>query len=336
MHFFVNFVKNKLPPTWRRNSTGWTSGNCPMCVHNGESRNDTKQRGGFHFGDDEWVYNCFNCKYVTGWKSGSHIGFKARQLLIHLGVDEYEIQKAALDLLREEETAKLLNPMPEEKAAYIPNWPEVKLPEGAKYLLNTAPTDMHTNFEKGIEMLGERDLLHWHDWAYTSDDFKYRKRIILPYRHKGNIVGHNARFIGKPPEGTPKYLVTKPKDYVFNLDNQHRDRSFVIVTEGDFDAITTDGVAVGTNTINENQASLINQLKRKVIVLPDADQAGNMLIETAITEGWHVAFPEWMEIYKDANEASKKYGRVFVIQSIINSAIKNPTKIRLLAKRYLK
>jgi hypothetical protein len=336
MHFFVEFVRSRIPSAWRQNSTGWVSGNCPVCTLNGQTRPDRKRRGGFHFGDDEWVYHCFNCGFKTGWKPGAAISGKIKKLLKQFGVEESELQRMSLGLMREQETTRLLNPVPVAATAYVADWPEVVLPEGAQ-LLEDIVDPASPNLAAGLAMLDQRELLHWSDWAYTSKDFKYRKRMILPYRYRGKIVGHNARYIGTPPNATtPKYLVSKPPHHVFNLDRQNPDRDTVIVVEGDFDAISIDAVALGSNSLSREQASLINQLNRKTILLPDADLAGRELIEPAIAQGWSISFPDWMETCKDANQASVKYGRAFVLRSVLASATDNPTKIRVLAKRYLK
>jgi DNA primase len=130
--------------------------------------------------------------------------------------------------------------------------------------------------------------------------------------------------------------LSKPPHYVFNLDRQKPDRNIIIVVEGDFDAISIDGVALGSNSLSEEQASLIKQTRKRIVLLPDADHAGNELIEPAIKEGWSVSFPEWMEQHKDANSAANEYGRAFVLQSVIQAATDNPTKIKVLAKKYLR
>ena len=64
MTLVQDFVKNAIPANWRTNPTGWTSGNCPMCIENGESRPDTKGRGGFLFEENKFRYNCF---IITSW-----------------------------------------------------------------------------------------------------------------------------------------------------------------------------------------------------------------------------------------------------------------------------
>ena len=336
MHFFVDLVRSRIPSNWKPSHSGWVSGNCPMCVINGQPRPDIKKRGGFHFGEDEWAYHCFNCKFKTGWSVGSHMPVNVKKLLKQFGLSESDIQRASIELLREEETAKLLNPIPEQKPPFIPDWPEIELPIHAKLLNEVAPQKMHKNFEKALVMLNDRQLLHWTDWAFTAGDVRYRNRIILPYRYKGKIVGHNARYIGNPPDGkTAKYFLNKPQNFVFNLDRQNVDRNALVVVEGDFDAISIDAVALGSNSLSEGQASLINQLRKKTILLPDADLAGRELIEPAIEQGWFVSFPEWMMKHKDANSAAKEYGRAFVLKSTLESATDNPTKIRVLVRKFL-
>jgi len=336
MHFFVDYVRN-LATGWRSSSGGWVTGNCPACVRMGEPRPDTKRRGGFQFGDDEWVYHCFNCKLKTGWGKGHKMNSGTKLLLREFGINDSDLQRIQIELMREEETAQLLNPLPEPTPPYRPDWKEVDLPEGAELFDDIDYTKINMNLQTGLEMLHRRQLTHWDDWAYTSKDFKYRRRILLPYRYDDKIVGYTARYIGTPPDGkTPKYLNTKPPHFVFNLDRQNSDRTVVVVTEGDFDAISIDGVALGSNTVSDEQASLINSLRRKTVLLPDADHAGNELIEPAIKHGWSVAFPEWMESYKDASEASLHLGRTFVLKSTLAIATDNPTKIRVLAKKYLK
>lgn len=335
MHFFIDYVRSRVP-TWKVSSGGWITGNCPVCVRMGESRPDTKQRGGFQFGQDEWAYHCFNCKFKTRWTKGSRMSWGARTLLEGFGIERSALQRLSMELMREEEAVHLLNPLPEAKKRYVPDWPEVDLPKNSTSLVDTPSTNLPSNFEQGITMLADRNLTHWSDWAYTADDFKYRKRMILPYRYKNKIVGHNSRYIGNIQPAVPKYLVTKPPHFVFNLDGQISDRNTVIVVEGDFDAISIDGVALGSNSLSDEQASLINQLNKKVVLLPDADSSGNVLIEPAIKEGWGVSFPEWMKEFKDANAAAQKYGRAFVLCSILAAVTDNPTKIRVLAKKYLR
>ncbi len=329
MHFFIDYMHSRIP-TWRRNSTGWQTGNCPMCVQQGEKRPDTRGRGGVLFEGDNWRYHCFNCHYTAGWEPGQSLTSRTKKLLRGLGADESDVQRISLELLREEETTQLLNPMPKEKADYIPNWKTIELPgtelcdvEGVTPIIND-----------GINMIVERKVAWKSNWYYAERPLQFKRRFILPYLYKDEPVGYSARYIGDPPPGTPKYLLQKPEHFIFNLDEQSSDRDFVVVTEGDFDALPIGGVSVGTNSIDENQANLLTQLKRNVIVLPDADAAGMKMVESALQHGFSVSFPEWMDTFKDANAAACFYGSVFTLASIREAAISNHTKIKVIAKRY--
>ena len=54
----------------------------------------------------------------------------------------------------------------------------------------------------------------------------------------------------------------------------------------------------------------------------------------AIEFGWSVAFPEWDDHVGDVADAVSKYGRLFTIQSILNSTESNRLKIDLKRKMY--
>ncbi len=106
------------------------------------------------------------------------------------------------------------------------------------------------------------------------------------------------------------------------------------MTEGPFDAITISGVSILGSEVNDIQRDLINGLSRQVIVVPDRDAPGQKLINQAIEFGWSVAFPEWEDSVKDTADAVSKYGRLFVIQSILKSTESNKLKIDLKRKMY--
>jgi DNA primase len=120
---------------------------------------------------------------------------------------------------------------------------------------------------------------------------------------------------------------------VFNINNQQADSKFVIVCEGPFDAMSIDGVAVLNNECNETQADIIESLGREVIVVADRDRAGARMINNAIEYGWTVSFPVWLETCKDVNEAVVKYGKLFVLKTILDSKHSSKLKIELMRKK---
>jgi hypothetical protein len=95
---------------------------------------------------------------------------------------------------------------------------------------------------------------------------------------------------------------------VFNIDRQDYNRKFVIVTEGQFDAIAIDGVGIMTNEPNESQVARLNALDREVIVVPDKDRPGAKMLKAAIDNGWSASLPPWDDDVKDVADAVKKYG----------------------------
>ena len=67
--------------------------------------------------------------------------------------------------------------------------------------------------------------------------------------------------------------------------------------------------------------------------MPDSDKAGIKLINDAIEYGWSVSFPIWMDDVKDINEAVVKYGKLFVLKSIIDAKETSKLKIELKKKK---
>lgn len=170
------------------------------------------------------------------------------------------------------------------------------------------------------------DWYNWH-WSATPG---FRDRVIIPFYQDGKIVGYTGRKI-KP--GKPKYLTDSQSGYVFNIDAQHHDRKYVIVTEGQFDAIAIDGVALMTNEPNEAQVLRLNGLQREVIVVPDKDRPGAKMLKHAIANNWSASLPPWADDIKDVADAVKRYGRVYVLTTILHYRVAGEIKINLLKKK---
>lgn len=339
----LEFIKSVIPSAWRTTPSGWISGNCPMCAARGH-KPDKRKRGGIMFSDDKFQYNCFNCGYKTGWSPGRKINDRLKDLLVQFGADTAQIQRVNFELLKEQENADVAKQFidKEKTDEYVHiNWKEATLPPNSQRLDSVDTNSLSPeNFEKfvaAVEYINSRNLNFHNDWYWTDyNETPYRNfanRIILPFRHQGNIVGFTARWVGEPPnKETPKYFLSSPKNFVYNLDAQ-TDKKYVIVTEGQLDALITGGIAVNGATPSYTQLSIIDQLGKEVIVLPDADKASMSMVRAALKRGWAVSFPEW-ENCKDAGDAVQKYGRLFTVRSILDSTETNSTKIQVLAKSY--
>ena len=113
----------------------------------------------------------------------------------------------------------------------------------------------------------------------------------------------------------------------------HYDRHYIIVVEGQMDAIAIDGVAIMSNEVNATQAARISAVNRQVIVVPDRDRAGAKLITAALTHEWAVSLPSWGDDVKDAADAVKKYGRLYTLTTILHYRETNKIKIQLMKRQ---
>ena len=181
-----------------------------------------------------------------------------------------------------------------------------------------------------VEYLLSRGMeWEWYNWHWSTAP-GYRDRLLIPFYQDGKIVGYTGR---KVTEGKPKYLTDSQSGYVFNLDRQTRDRAYVIVVEGQFDAIAVDGVAIMTNEPNDTQVARINALGREVICVPDRDRPGSKMLKHAIKNEWSVSLPPWGDDLKDVADAVKKYGRLYVLATILHYRVSGEIKINLIKKK---
>ena len=316
-----------LPSKRKLTTGGWTSFNAPCCHHRGEGH-DTKLRGGIRVESDGFVYHCFNCNFSAGWSPGKLLSKNTRSLFGWLGMNEPDIGKLNLAAL------KIKDDQPVLKKTLNLVLLEKPLPEGTMSVMewiNTAYLpDIAEDIGKIVEYILDRGMeLDWYNWMW-SPAAGYKDRVLIPFYHEGKIVGYTGRKINP---GKPKYLTDSQSGYVFNIDAQHYDRKFVIVAEGQFDAIAVDGVGIMTNEPNDAQIQRINNLGREVIVVPDRDRPGAKMLAAAIKNGWSASLPPWGDDVKDIADAVKKYGRLYVLSTILHYKVHGEIKINLLKKK---
>ena len=92
------------------------------------------------------------------------------------------------------------------------------------------------------------------------------------------------------------------------------------------------GLLPNFKKIFPNQYEIIEELDKQIVLLPDFDAAGIDTVNIAVKRGWSVAFPEWDDGIKDANDAAQYYGRLFTVRSVLESVETSSTKIKILAK----
>jgi hypothetical protein len=231
--------------------------------------------------------------------------------------------------------------MKTEGEEYKPEHQEIKLeftdkelPEGAMPLLDWVNSEYFKEvsilLEPVISYVVNRGYDPFNGDFYWSPSPGYENRVILPFMWEGRIVGNTARKI---VDGKPKYLSDQHPHFVFNFDKQSSKQKYILVTEGPFDALAVEGVALLTNDIAEQQARIINSLGAEVIVIPDQDEAGLVLFDRAMELNWSVAMPNWDNDVKDCAEAVQRYGKLFVVIDAIKTAESGTIRVNMAKKR---
>lgn len=324
MTLVVDKFRTLLPPRKKSSPSGWISFNAPCCQHRGH-KPDTRKRAGIRFDGEGIVYNCFNCKFSTGWQPGSPFGEKMKSLCRWLGANDDDIKDLIFQSLKTE------SPDYDHRSHQATvEFEHKELPEGAMTIKEWAESpyvkDVLADLEPVIEYVCSRDLDPMSDDFYWTPVAGYSDRVIVAFRYQGAIVGNTAR---KVRPGKPKYLSDQHPNFVFNIDRQKPEQKYVLVAEGPFDALSIGGVALLTNDVSDQQARMINSLGAEVIVIPDQDRAGMVLFDRAEQYDWSVAMPNWDDDIKDVADAVGKYGRLFVIVDAIKTAHKGKIKIRM-------
>jgi len=329
-----------LPHKRKTNATsGWISFNAPCCIHNGEST-DTRGRGGLVMNPDGGVsYHCFNCQFKASYVPGRHLTYKFRKLLSWMGADEGTVKRLVIDAVRIKDLIApeaIVEAVEQEeikfKARPLPEQAQTFQALNTFYELNDR-AEVPRAWHSAVLYAATRGVdLARYDFYWTPEtQYNLHRRIIIPFTWRGNIIGYTARAV--EDDIKPRYFNSHEPGYVFNADRQRPDSKFVIVCEGPFDAMSVDGVATLGNEVSEQQVDIIDSLGREVVVVPDADRAGTKLVDAALEYGWSVSFPVWQETCKDINSAVQKYGKLFVLKTIVDARQSNRLKIELLKKR---
>jgi len=317
-----------LPSKRKTTPSGWTSFDAVCCHHNGSSR-DTRKRGGILTNPDGgFQYHCFNCNFKAGWSPGKMLSKNTKSLFNWVGMNESDIGKLNLIAL------KVKDDQPVIKKPLNFTLVEKTLPDGTMSIIewiNTAYTpDIAEDIGLIIEYIVNRGMdLDWYNWMWTPAP-GYSDRVIIPFYHDGKIVGYTGRKI---TEGKPKYLTDAQPGYVFNLDAQTNNRQYIIVVEGQFDAIAIEGCAIMHNEPNDTQAMRLNALGREIIVVPDKDRPGAKMIEAAVKNGWSASLPLWEDDIKDVADAVKRYGRLYTLATILHYKVSGEINLHLLKKK---
>ncbi len=336
---FLTDTLNACLPFPRKRSNGGINVNCPMCVSRGEPRPDTKFRCGVRmFGTGGIHINCFNCSFVTKWAPGAMLTKNTSLFLRQLGVSDTEIQKLKFKAwqINQSVEKEIIQLAP----TFIPEFEEVQMPKGAMPISKWIDFDLEDQdffdvcqyaFTRGEDVFNAIDF-YWTP-EKMNDRIKMNRRLLIPFYWEGKLVGYTGRMIDKGVE--PRYHTKTPAHFLFNSDALKLDRKFAILVEGQFDALAIDATASQGAKLSPEQAHWLKDSGKNIIVLPDQEDGHKpqKMIDLALEHNWQVSFPGWDPDVKDANDAVKKYGKLYAVRSIIDGATDNKLKINLLRKK---
>lgn len=330
-------INEYIPIKRKTNAKGWTTFNSTCCHHRGHNQ-DTRGRGNLLAQNDgSIVYNCYNCGFKAGFK-GIHLSNNFEKLLSYLGIPIEKIQQIKIELLSKKLKGDSTVSTDDIEWFQPEHFNELELPTGAKTIercLNNKSSDF-LNVKKYLLSRG-RAVVEGHQYYWTQDTkWDFNHRIIIPFYYKNKIVGWTGRYAGKNPIDVPRYFNSEISDgYLFNADILfNRNRKYILVTEGPFDAIAVNGISALGSTLNQSQINWLNSFEAEKIIVPDRQQQNQELIDTALEQNWFVSYPDWEGDVKDSAEASKRYGKLYTIYTIINARTNNNTSINLRRKLF--
>jgi len=312
-----------VPGKKKISQSGWHSFNAPCCHHRGH-KPDKRARGGIKIIDDNnWNYHCFNCQYKCGFNLGKSISKNTKQFLLWCGIDEVQINKYSLESLQHKD---LLSIVRVRKSKTKITFKATKLPNCELIDISNSKHQIY------IDYLTKRKIdYNTYPFMVTPDLVgRNSQRIIIPFTHNGKIVGHTSRFLDNR---IPKFISEQQSGYLFGLDLQKPEYEVCIVVEGIFDALSINGVALLSNTLNEDHIIQLKNLNKKIILVPDQDKSGFEIIDKALDLGFDVSLPNWDDNIKDVNDSVVKYGRLPTLLSILQNSTNNKIKVEMKRKK---
>lgn len=337
-NFVWDRINQAIPARRRAAGTSFVNFNCPMCSSMGH-RPDRKFRCGVVNNNPGVGVHCFNCGFKALWKPGEPLSQPMRSFMSVLGVSEREIKIMSL---RAAQTQRLLSDAQcEGLSPARPYFTAAPLPPGAKTIETWAQEGCEDpDFLDAVDYMFSRgnEVIRDHVFYWSPDKSGcMNKRLIIPFKANGEIVGYTARAFGAEQ---PRYLMHSQPNYLFNFDLIYeRHRKFLFLVEGPFDALAIDGIGLLGARLNDQQARWLSDSGKTIIVVPDRDKKAGVLIDIAIDHRWAVAFPTfrdgagrdkwWDSDIKDCAEAVKRHGRLWVVRSLLETATSNAIEIGL-------
>lgn len=311
-----------LPPSPA--GTGWYPLLCKVCSDHGKKG----PRAGFKFEGDRVSYHCFNCGHASAYDPDEYksMPVKMQQVLQDFGVPEDEWQQVLFTALANQSNksgSALQKPQPHRSLEPT----EIPLPEIFYRLADATEENKWAEIaryylteERGVDPSQYPFYL-----SKPTKDPRLKKwfgRVIIPIYKDEKLVFYQGRDLTKKARKKYESPAISREKVLYGFDRLFDQSELPLyILEGWFDAFVVDGVALLGNEISDIQIEWLNRSRRKKVYIPDRLGDGERGASKALEQGWHISTPD-IGGCKDINEAVQKYGKLFVMKTIVdNTAI---------------
>lgn len=317
-----DLIKEKI--NLRPLSSGWYACKCQVC-------NDYKERAGFKFIDEGQlqaiVTNCWNCGLTSRYDEFSgKISKKFRSLLTSYGIDDSEINNIVNSSFFTQSNTDKKTITLDSITKINTKTPTIKLPEKCFKLGST--DQFLTHQEKLCNYLISRKIDPLKYAFYFSLEERFVNRIIIPFYRDGNLIYWQARSILKNEKKRYDNAPVSRDAVIFNVDKLYSYSQLpLFVTEGVFDALPFDTIAILGSKLNKAKAEIISKSNRRLIFVIDKDENGKHLAEDVIKRGWEITFSP--EGSADINNAIQRFGYSWTALKLMENIPKSGSEAQL-------
>lgn len=313
-----DLIREKIP-LGSADSRGFYSLKCPCC-------SDYKIRAGWKFEDEKIVFNCWNCSTSSVYEEfGGHISKKMRGILNAFDIDDTEISSVVnLAFFNKKAESKVITLADLKKINTTT--PTISLPPKSYPLGHPEFIDYQS---KIVDYLIDRNVDFIKYPFYFSLEERFINRVIIPFYRNNNLIYWQARSIIESEKKRYDNAQVSREAVMFNLDYLHfYSQGPLFVTEGVFDAMMVDGIALLGSKLTEAKVNLLLKSPRRLVFVIDKDSNGRHLAEDVLRRGWEIAFAPYGA--DDLNHSVKRFGMSWTIMGLMQSIPKDFDAARLM------
>lgn len=314
-----DLIRDKVP-FGPADSRGFYSLKCQCC-------HDYKVRAGFKFENNNIGYNCWNCGTTGRFEEFSgHVSKNFRKILNAYGIEDSDIDTVLNStFFNKKETESTVVTLAS-LTKVSTSTPQVKLPPKSIKLGST--TDFLQYQEKLADYLLSRkiDIISYP--FFFSMEQRFLDRVIIPFYRNSKLIYWQARSINPDEKKRYDNAAVGRDAVMFNIDRLTSYSPLpLFVTEGVFDAMMFDGVAILGSKLTPAKIELLKASTRRLVFVIDKDSNGRHVAEEALSHGWEITFvPDGAE---DLNKSVRRFGKAWTALQIANNIPKTADSARL-------